>query len=127
MPASLVLAKAELPTFVTLVGIMSVPSRSVSPKAHAPISTSEVAWERSRPASLVLAKASSPIVVTVVGIASVPSRLVAEKTALSPIDTSEVASDRSRPVSLVLAKAEAPMVLTAAPTLIPWPYMTFRC
>ena len=85
-------------------------------KAHAPISTSEVAFDRSRPVSLVFSKADRPIVLSLAGITSVPSRLVSKK-ALSPISTSEVASDRSRPVSLEREKARAPMVCTAGPTL----------
>ena len=83
--------------------------RVASEDAASPISTSEVAFERSRRVSLVLSKAEFPIVATVGGITSVPSRLVSEK-APSPISTSEGAFERSRPVSLVLSKADGPIV-----------------
>jgi len=48
----------------------------LSEKAPSPISTSEVAFERSRPVSSVFQKASEPIIVIVEGITSVPSRPV---------------------------------------------------
>ena len=61
---SLVEAKACLPIVVTVAGITSVPARSVAAKAPSPISTSEVASDKSRPVSLVSVKAEAPMVLT---------------------------------------------------------------
>ena len=45
-----------MPIIVTFAGITSMPSKLVAEKAPSLISTSEVAFERSRPVSLELAK-----------------------------------------------------------------------
>ena len=49
---SLVLSKAAFPIVATVGGITSAPSSMVSEKALFPISTSEVAFDRSRPREL---------------------------------------------------------------------------
>ena len=68
--------KADGPIVASLAGIASVPSRPVATKALSPISTSEVASDRSRSASSVPKKARSPMVCTAGPTLSVPVRFV---------------------------------------------------